>query len=142
MGLGIPASSFLVMSLRLKLALVEPEAWIVGVHIWLPHSSGQPVYKTHCKASLPVKAVATLRMSAASSSSRCLTGVTEPPPTSGTIHPAGLWLAQGPSLSLMIMQNFTCMWNGREQSRCRISACRYLLPPASPYPHRIPCSLG
>ena len=55
-------------------------------------------------------------------------------PTSGTISPAGLWLAQGLSLSLMIMQNLKCMWNGREQSRHRISACWYLLPPTSPTP--------
>ena len=92
MGLGIPAFSFL----RLKLALVEPEAWIVGVHIWLPHSSGQPVYKIHCKPHLPVKAVATMRMPTASSSSRRLTGVTEPPPHLGHHPPCRPLAGTGP----------------------------------------------
>ena len=52
--------------------------------------------QTHCKPRLPVKAVATMRMPTASSSSRRLTAVTEPPPHLGHHPPCRPLAGTGP----------------------------------------------
>lgn len=94
---------------------------------------------------LPVRAIVTMRMSIASSLVPGAQQLSQNRlPSSGTIHPAGLWLTQGLPLSRMIIKNAKCTWNGREQRGTdSVPAGTHLFVTAYPsLPHGRACSLG